>query len=675
MAVPDIALGLDTSHPWLMLLGGAICLFAAVAAHGAVISARLNEGRVRRIWFAVLGMAVVSALLAAGAVAVLAGWPANTRHDEAVAMMAVSALGMTLVAAVAFWLGTTMGRRTRFSLAERDMILEAVVHDDAHGFCMFGADGRLRLWNEAFLETYAIPPTVPIAGRTFSEMSDILRAAGNRLSDARQWAEIDAASKSSGRAVVVVELRDGRHIKVDIRPLPNRGWIAKHEDVTDHKQAEQRFAYLALHDVATGLPNRAAFNERITRSLNMAREQGASFAVIRLGIDRFKEINDVFGQSVGDAVLAAMAARLSETCHWGYLARPGGDEFSIVTPPDEAADSVEAICRELSRLCDAEFDVDGHVIRVGSTAGVSVYPRDGDNAETLIAHADVALYRAKSERRGTVCLFEPSMDLQIRDKRALQRELAVALENRQFEIHYQPQASTAGDIVGFEALLRWRNPERGLVSPAVFIPLAEETGLIGAIDEWVLRSVCAEAASWAKPLAIAVNFSPLDFRRIDVPALILSVLHETGLSPARLEIEITEGVLIDDFAGAIAILRRIKALGVRIAMDDFGAGYSSLSYLQSFPFDKIKIDQAFTRKLETNPDTAAIVEAILSLARTLKLPVIAEGVETESQLAFLARAGCDEVQGYLLGKPQPIAHYRDVTSGVAPRVELLAKAS
>jgi diguanylate cyclase (GGDEF)-like protein len=673
--VTELATGLDVSHPWLLLLGVAICLFASVAAHGALASARLNEGRVRAIWLAVLGLAVAAALLGVAAVARLLGWPTASGHDDAVAMMATAALGMTVVAAVAFWLGTTMGRRTRLSLAERDMILEAVVHEDAHGFCMFGADGRLRLWNEAFLEIYAIPPTVPIAGRTFREISKILRSAGNLLSDGGQLAEIEAASASSGLAAMVVELRDGRHIKVDIRPLPNGGWIAKHEDVTDHKQAEQRFAYLALHDVATGLPNRAAFNERITRSVNSARELNASFAVIRLGIDRFKEINDVFGQSVGDAVLAAMATRLSETCHWGYLARPGGDEFSIVTPPDPATDAVQEICHQLSRICDVEFEIDGHLIRVGSTAGVSVFPEDGDDAEALIAHADVALYRAKTEKRGTVCLFEPAMDLQIREKRALQRELAVALENREFEIYYQPQATTAGEIVGFEALLRWRHPVRGMVSPAVFIPLAEETGMIGAIDEWVLRSVCAEAASWGKPLAIAVNFSPLDFRRIDVPALILSVLHDTGLSASRLEIEITEGVLIDDFAGAIAILRRIKALGVRIAMDDFGAGYSSLSYLQSFPFDKIKIDQAFTRKLETNADSAAIVEAILSLARTLKLPVIAEGVETESQLAFLARAGCDEVQGYLLGRPQPIAHYRDVTSGAAARIEMLAKAS
>ena len=266
------------------------------------------------------------------------------------------------------------------------------------------------------------------------------------------------------------------------------------------------------------------------------------------------------------------------------------------------------------------------------------------------------------------------MDLQIREKRALQRELAVALEQRQFEIHYQPQASTSGEIVGFEALLRWRHPVRGMVSPALFVPLAEETGQIGPIDEWVLRSVCAEAASWAKPLAIAVNFSPLDFRRFDVPALILQILLETGLEASRLEIEITEGVLIDDFAGAIAILRKIKNLGVRVAMDDFGAGYSSLSYLQSFPFDKIKIDQAFTRKLETNPESAAIVEAILSLARTLKLPVIAEGVETEKQLAFLAQAGCDEVQGYLIGRPQPIAHYRDLTTGEAVASTPLAQA-
>ncbi|KPF95624.1 diguanylate cyclase [Rhodopseudomonas sp. AAP120] len=657
----------DQQHVGLVALGLALCLLGGMAAAGALRFTYISSGRVRRGWVVAGCVAAVCAVVSALTVALLLALPDEVVvRNIALAIVTLTILGMTVTVAMAVWSGAQGTNNVRSALAERVMVLDAVVREDTLGFCLFSPDGRLESWNEAFLEIYAIPPGQPLAGSRLRELIEILRVSGNHLVDLEQLAEIKAASTSGEPSETIAALRDGRHIKIEFRPLPNGGWIAKHSDVTDYKMAEQRFAYVTLHDLATGLPNRAAFNQRIVQSLAVARERHASFAVIRLGIDRFKEINDVFGQSVGDAVLARMAARLTETCHWGFLARPGGDEFSIVTPPDQAEGAVQEICAQVAELCDIEFEIEGHTIRVGSTAGVSIYPRDGDNADALIAHADVALYRAKTERRGTVCLFEPAMDLQIREKRAVQRELAVALENGEFELHYQPQATTEGEIVGFEALLRWRHPIRGMVSPAVFIPLAEETGLIGAIDEWVLRTACLEAASWPKPLAIAVNLSPLDFRRLDVPALILQVLVETGLDPKRLEVEITEGVLIDDFAGAIAILRRIKNLGVRVAMDDFGAGYSSLSYLQSFSFDKIKIDQVFTRKLEINPDSAAIVEAILDLARRLKLPVIAEGVETESQLAFLAGAGCQEVQGYLIGRPHPIEQYRHVTGVAAP---------
>ncbi|RED34419.1 diguanylate cyclase/phosphodiesterase [Rhodopseudomonas thermotolerans] len=660
---------------WEMIaLAAVLCVLGVVGAYGGLRSIEVSDGKGRRRWIVATGFASLSAIAAAMALALMVAWDAPLAPTVALGLMIGSVTATTGFASLAVWLSSIAGRRTRLTLAERDMVLDGILNDAARGFCLFDAQGRLQLWNEAFLDIYAIPPGREIAGHSLRRTLAVMQNSGNFVSDKRQLIELGAALASGGPATLVAELRDGRHIRIDLRRLPNGGWIAKHSDVTDHKQAEQRFAYLALHDVATGLPNRAAFNERIVASVEQARRFDGGFAVIRLGIDRFKEINDVFGQAVGDAVLAEMARRLADTCHWGFLARPGGDEFSIVTSPDPATDSIQEVCRQLARLCDTEFEVDGHRIRLTATAGVSVYPRDGEDADTLLAHADVALYRAKTEQRGTVCLFEPAMDLQIREKRALQRELAVALEQRQFEIHYQPQATAAGAIIGFEALLRWRHPVRGMVSPALFVPLAEETGQIGPIDEWVLRSACAEAASWSKPLAIAVNFSPLDFRRLDVPALILQILLETGLEPSRLEVEITEGVLIDDFAGAIAILRKIKNLGVRVAMDDFGAGYSSLSYLQSFPFDKIKIDQAFTRKLETNPESAAIVEAILSLARTLKLPVIAEGVETESQLAFLARAGCDEVQGYLIGRPQPITHFRDIIAGATVEPPPLARA-
>jgi EAL domain-containing protein (putative c-di-GMP-specific phosphodiesterase class I) len=296
---------------------------------------------------------------------------------------------------------------------------------------------------------------------------------------------------------------------------------------------------------------------------------------------------------------------------------------------------------------------------------VAIYPNDGQDAATLLGNADAALYRAKAAGRGVIRFFEADMDMRLRERRALQHELRNAIDNGEFVTYYQPQTRMDRSVIGFEVLVRWQHPTRGLVPPAQFIPLAEESGLIITIGEWVLRTACREAASWPNPLQIAVNLSPIQFRHGDLPGLVHSVLLETGLSPRRLELEVTEGVLIEDFSRGLSILRRLKALGVRISMDDFGTGYSSLSYLQSFPFDKIKIDRTFITNVERNQQSAAIVRAVIGLAQGLKLPVVAEGVETQDELAFLARESCDEAQGYLLGRPRPIADYADLV-GEAP---------
>jgi diguanylate cyclase (GGDEF)-like protein/PAS domain S-box-containing protein len=429
------------------------------------------------------------------------------------------------------------------------------------------------------------------------------------------------------------------------------------QDVTERKLAEARIAHMAHHDALTGLPNRAAFNERFDDILEQAAKTNEPFAVMCIDLDRFKEINDVFGHAIGDDLLCALTSRLQTAAEGAFLARLGGDEFALITTEKPLPASAALLSDRLLSCVVEEFDLVGHKLRIGLSVGIAIYPTDGTDATSLLGNADAALYRAKAEGRGSIRFFEADMDKRLRDRRALVQDLRVATERDQLVLHYQPQARINGEVIGFEALVRWRHPLRGLVPPAMFIPIAEESGLILPIGEWVLREACREAASWPKPLHIAINLSAIQFRHGDLASLVHSVLIETGLAPNRLELEITESVLIDDFSRAVAILRRLKALGVRIAMDDFGTGYSSLSNLQSFAFDKIKIDRSFISNLETNPHSATIVRAVIGLGRGLDLPVVAEGVETREQLAFLSSEDCAEVQGYLLGKPMPIADY------------------
>jgi predicted signal transduction protein with EAL and GGDEF domain len=326
----------------------------------------------------------------------------------------------------------------------------------------------------------------------------------------------------------------------------------------------------------------------------------------------------------------------------------------------------EDLTRRIQQAFAAHLAVHRPSVRVAMSIGVAIYPDDGRDLSTLLANADAALYRAKREGRDTVRFFAPEMDARVRERRLLQHDLKYAIERGEMHLHYQPQARLDGQIVGFEALARWEHSQRGLVPPNVFIPLAEDSGLILLLGEWILREACREAASWPKKLRVSVNLSPVQFQHGDLPTLVHQILLDTGLSPSRLELEITESVLIDDFKRAVAVLRRLKSLGVRIAMDDFGTGYSSLSYLQSFPFDRMKIDQAFITKLADNLQSAAITKAIIGLGRSLSLPVTAEGVETEEQLRFLAAEACDEIQGYLIGRPLPIFDYAEAVGWERP---------
>jgi diguanylate cyclase (GGDEF)-like protein/PAS domain S-box-containing protein len=435
-------------------------------------------------------------------------------------------------------------------------------------------------------------------------------------------------------------------------------------DLTERKHSEQRIAHMAHHDALTELPNRSAFNDCIVSTLGLASVSGENFALLSMDLDRFKSVNDVFGHDVGDALLREVARRLEAACQGAFLARLGGDEFAVITPTGTKPAAAEALAERMLAALDSDIDIKGHSLRVGLTVGIGIFPQDGVDAPTLVANTDAALFRAKSEMRGSIRFFEMSMDKQLREKRALQQDLHSAISRDELEFHYQPQAHIDGEITGFEALARWHHPRHGLVPPSIFVPLAEESGLIVPLGEWILRTACREAASWPRPLRIAINLSPVQFRHGDLPRLVHEILLETGLAPSRLELEITEGVLIDNFTRAVAVLRRLKGLGVRIAMDDFGTGYSSLSYLQSFPFDKMKIDQTFVANLGHSHQATTIIRAVIALGRGLNLPVVAEGVETDEQLRFLAAEGCSEFQGYLVGRPKPIEEYADTVGRV-----------
>ncbi|UPJ57532.1 EAL domain-containing protein [Bradyrhizobium sp. 192] len=447
--------------------------------------------------------------------------------------------------------------------------------------------------------------------------------------------------------------------------------IKTHEDVTDRRQTESRMAHMAYHDGLTDLPNRAAFLQALNQMIEACEGTGEEFAVLSIDLDGLKEVNDVFGHALGDKLLIEVAQRLQDVARGGLVARLSGDEFGLIIDGKQPEAGL-ALAEHVGEAVSRDFHIDGRPVRAGVTTGMSIFPHNGADGASLLANAGAALFRAKQKSRGTISLYQPEMDQQIRDRRVLHQDLSVAIKNGELSLAFQPQGAAGhsvaeSEIIGFEALARWQHPVRGQVSPAEFIPIAEESGLIVEMGEWILREACREAASWPKPLQVAVNLSPAQFMHGDVVGLVHSILIETGLAPGRLELEITEGVLIEDFDRGLALLRRLKALGVRISMDDFGSGYSSLSYLQAFPFDKIKIDRAFITNLGRNPQSAAIVRAVIDLGHGLEMSIVAEGVETVEQLVFLAKEGCDGVQGYLLGKPLPIGKY----AGLVGRAEIM----
>jgi diguanylate cyclase len=468
---------------------------------------------------------------------------------------------------------------------------------------------------------------------------------------------------------------DGSRVPVEVlgRAMDYKGErvrVAAIRDMTERHDAEAQIRFMATHDALTKLPNRALFRDRLEQELMRARRTDEQVAVLCLDLDRFKDVNDLRGHGAGDRLLREVATRLTAAVReTDTVARLGGDEFAVVQPGLSQPEGAAAFAERLVASIAEPFVLDGEGIVTGLSIGIALFPADGDDADTLLRNADTALYRAKADGRGTYRMFEPAMDARLRARRALEYDLRQALAQQQFEVYYQPQAEThSKQVTGFEALVRWHHPKRGMIAPGDFIPLAEETGLIVPLGEWVLRTACAAAVGWPEHVRICVNLSPVQFARGGLAELVEKVLRAHRLAPQRLELEITEGVLIKDSEQTLQILLQLKALGVRIAMDDFGTGYSSLGYLQRFPFDKIKIDQSFIRALGSDADSLAIVRAVIGLGRSLRMPVVAEGVETEEQLALLRREQCDGIQGYLIGEPRPLATFgADYARAARPR--------
>src|SRR6516165_4627279 len=542
-------------------------------------------------------------------------------------------------------------KRREHELNVQNMRFVAALENMSHGLAMFDRERRLVICNERFVAIYGLPPELSWPGTTLEQILQHRLTSGSHVGSGEEFVQSRLAMVARGEPCdSVLRLRDDRFIIVGHRPMPDGGWVSTHEDVTDRRRSEERIAYLARHDTLTGLANRMLFRESMEGALARVM-QGEMLALHCIDLDQFKSINDVLGHAVGDALLKEVAARIRRCVKdTDLVARFGGDEFAVVQvslhSAKEAASLATRIVRELSR----PYDCDGHRSPISASIGVAIAPSDGGDTDTLLRKADIAMYRAKADGRRTFCLFMPEMDAELQARRLLTLDLDQALKRHEFALFYQPMVDVqSGQVTGFEALLRWHHSERGLILPSDFIPLAEESGLIVELGEWILRRACSDAASWPEELSVAINLSPLQLRSRGLVRTVVHALAESGLPVGRLELEITESVLLQEEPESRANLAQLKNLGVAIAMDDFGTGYSSLSSLHRFSFDKIKIDRSFVSDLADGSGALAIVRAVASLASSLGMVVTAEGVETAEQLARLRAEGCHEVQGFLFG--------------------------
>jgi diguanylate cyclase (GGDEF)-like protein len=552
-----------------------------------------------------------------------------------------------------------LGKQQEEDLRIRNFQFDTAINNMSQGLCFFDAAHRLIVCNDRYIDMYDLPRDRVGPGTPLTEVVDLRFEAGSFPAMSRDeylhWRTNVAISNEPTDSIV--ELRNGRTFKIRHRPMPDGGWVATHEDITEQRQSEIKIEYMAHHDALTDLTNRVLLNERLEQALGRRIHREEMVAVHHLDLDQFKAVNDTFGHPVGDKLLKIVAERLRALVgETDTIARMGGDEFVIVQAPIADPADATVLAQLIIESMSAPFELDGHQAVIGASIGIAVGPNDGLRPDRLLRNADLALYRAKSDGRSTFRFFEPAMDLQMQTRRVMEQDLRKALPAGEFELYYQPVVNLASnEISGFEALIRWNHPKQGLIAPASFIPLAEEIGFIVPLGEWVIRQACVTAATWPEHLNVAVNISAAQFRSHGLMQVIVGALAASGLSPTRLEIEITETVLLQNRETTLSVLHQLRALGVRIAMDDFGTGYSSLTYLQCFPFDKIKIDRSFVKDITENTGSLNIVRAVAALANGMGMTATAEGVETSEQLERITSEGCTEMQGYLFSRPLPVA--------------------
>jgi diguanylate cyclase (GGDEF)-like protein/PAS domain S-box-containing protein len=588
--------------------------------------------------------------------AALADWREQIGILIAIAGLSVLAIAALLLLVVRKLSHQHRASKQRLSLEKQR--LDTAVNNMTQGLLLFDATQHLVICNKRYLEMYGLSAEVVKPGCSFREVIAHRKETGSFVGDIDQYLEV-VLRDVSHRNVMVISTPDGRSIQVVNEPVPDGGWLATHEDITERRRAEERITHLAHYDALTNLPNRTLFHERLKRELSHAAPD-RQLAVLYIDIDEFKSVNDSLGHMIGDELLKSVASSLAGCARKSdFVARLGGDEFAIVQTGIDDTDDVMRLVSRIFEAIRSPYQCLGHQVTTDASIGIALAPRDGSDIDRILKNADLAMYAAKAAGRRTYRFFETDMEAEVRARRSLEIDLRQALVDGGFEVYYQPCLDLQTNaITGCEALVRWRHPQRGMISPAEFIPLAEDTGLINRLGEWVLTTACKEAVSWPGNIRLAVNVSPVQFRSGTLALKVMAALAESGLAASRLELEITEAVLIRDDEAALAVLHDLRAIGVRIALDDFGTGYSSLSYLQRFPFDKIKIDRCFITGIAEPDGSSSIVQAVVTIAADRHMTTTAEGVETEQQRELLRELGCSEMQGYLFSPPKPAAEIR-----------------